>query len=327
MLPHLPCPRSPCARRRTLGHHVFQTPRRASTSAKRIGSSSCPRSLTGKRVEASFETEVKPSTVPTVSLLQTSFVLPPPSPESCPPPHIGTLFTPSVPPQPIPSSTTPPFSPLAQPPPPASSDPTTAPPERGETRAVVPEEIVAQPLLSVPQPPTSKPFPTAKSQAHKISHAYSPAKPSPLSRILTLTDFPESVPAAAPTSVVPPPAPQYDSDPLYPPGAFISSAVPVFEQPPILPPIVVPTLAPVPVLAPVPSTNNTNSAPAPAPVPLHTGSTSKTSRFSFEWHHYVSFTSYHCCLCFVRHERVDICPCCVFIFTQAIRHGVHRRHY
>jgi hypothetical protein len=259
MLPHLPCPRSPCARRRTLGHHAFRTLRRASTSAKRIGSSSCPRSLTGKRVEASFETEVKPSTVPAVSLLQTSFVLLPPSPESRPPPQIGTLFTPSVLLRPIPSSTTPPFSPLAQPPPPASSDPTTAPPERGETRAVVPEEIVpsvAQPLSSVLQLPTSKPFPAAKSQARKISHAYSPAKPSPLSRILTLTDFPEGVPAAAPTSVAPPPALQYDSDPLYPPGVFTSSAVPVFEQPPISPPIVVPTLAPVPVLALVPSTKD-----------------------------------------------------------------------
>ena len=49
-----------------------------------------------------------------------------------------------------------------------------------------------------------------------------------------------------------------------------------------------------------------------------------SSRFSFEWHNYVSFISYHCCLRFVRHERVDVCPCCV-LYIGVVIEGAGQR--
>ncbi|KAJ7251347.1 Afadin and alpha-actinin-binding-domain-containing protein [Mycena rebaudengoi] len=118
------------------------------------------------RVQAAFETEVlpplpAPAFTSLSSLLPTSFVLPPPSPSSAFP--APSLFLSSglldIPPPP---QAPPPAPPLAST---SGSDPTT--------------------------PPSFKrPFPMAKPFAARMVHAYSPAKPSPLSRILMLANSP-----------------------------------------------------------------------------------------------------------------------------------------
>ncbi|KAG6381745.1 Afadin and alpha-actinin-binding-domain-containing protein [Boletus reticuloceps] len=48
------------------------------------------------------------------------------------------------------------------------------------------------PALSRTPPPFRRPFPMAKPMAARMTHAYSPVKPSPLSRILMLADSPDS---------------------------------------------------------------------------------------------------------------------------------------
>lgn len=41
----------------------------------------------------------------------------------------------------------------------------------------------------------------------------------------------------------------------------------------------------------------------------------------------ISFISYHCCICYVWHERVGIRPSCILVLAKAICNCVHRRHY
>ncbi|KAJ6619949.1 Afadin and alpha-actinin-binding-domain-containing protein [Mycena sp. CBHHK59/15] len=114
------------------------------------------------KFQAAFETEVlpplpSPSFTTASSLLPTSFVLPPPSPGAAfPAPPLPLLLSSSalleVPPPPQASTS-------------ASTGPATPPNFR-------------------------RPFPMAKPFAPRMVHAYSPAKPSPLSRILMLGNSP-----------------------------------------------------------------------------------------------------------------------------------------
>lgn len=132
-------------------------------------------SLTPPGEVISYETELipppafptlKPFVPATASLLPTSFVLPPPSPGA------------SLPTQPV----------L----PPAHSDP---PPEVHKVTGHLPPVVEAPPLIEkanvknivVPVTPAPRQtFPVAKPFAQRMIHAYSPARPSPLSRILLL---------------------------------------------------------------------------------------------------------------------------------------------
>ena len=41
----------------------------------------------------------------------------------------------------------------------------------------------------------------------------------------------------------------------------------------------------------------------------------------------ISFVSHHCCIFYLWHERVDICPSCILILAKAICNCVHRCHY
>ncbi|CAA7265145.1 unnamed protein product [Cyclocybe aegerita] len=133
------------------------------------------------KVVLSYETELIPPPLPAPafplmkslglgpsSLLPTSFVLPPPSPRA-------SLPTKPALPLPMPGS----------PPKTTSTDtPETSPPS-----------IPAQPTITPSTPPAARrSFPVAKPFAARMIHAYSPAKPSPLSRILMLADSPVTPP-------------------------------------------------------------------------------------------------------------------------------------
>lgn len=98
------------------------------------------------------------------SLLATSFQLPPPSPQTSLP--TSPALPPSVPDLPS----------LPQP------------------------QLTG--LLTVPETPLQRPFPIAKPLANRMVHAYSPAKPSPLSRVAVLAESLASLgsPEAGPSS-------------------------------------------------------------------------------------------------------------------------------
>ncbi|KAI0291527.1 Afadin and alpha-actinin-binding-domain-containing protein [Multifurca ochricompacta] len=203
--------------------------RASASSAKRSSTtSSRPKRLSTKRVEAPFETEVIPSTVPT-SLLPTSFVLPPPSPQSRLPPHPASLSAPSAPLS-FPS-TTPPFPPPA-PAPKASSSTSLAPsftPTEKESQVAVVPDAGAQ--LESQIPLTPKLFPVAKPMVRNMAHAYSPAKPSPLSRILMLADSPEGMTLTETVA--------HTHVPTFAPGPTL--ALPPFSSQPVMPvPIPIP---------------------------------------------------------------------------------------
>jgi hypothetical protein len=131
----------------------------------------------------SYETELIPphmfpplkSFAPSSSLLPTSFVLPPPSPRA--------------------SLPTGPVLPL-----------------RREGLPLEEDTLLSPPILEisppndnpfdnpVTPPPIRLPFPVAKPFAQRMVHAYSPARPSPLSRILMLADSPATPPKVAPAN-------------------------------------------------------------------------------------------------------------------------------
>ncbi|KAL4065926.1 Afadin and alpha-actinin-binding-domain-containing protein [Scleroderma yunnanense] len=150
------------------------------------------------RIEPAYETELipvhvppsLPSThpqpqVPRKSILPTSFVLPPPSPRTSLPPPPNTLLGAF--------RDDPPDSPTE------SSFQTTKPVPVLTVDEPSPFSLPQNAELAPPQtPPVSKrPFPHAKPLAPHMMHAYSPAKPSPLSRVLILAgshDSAESLP-------------------------------------------------------------------------------------------------------------------------------------
>ena len=96
-------------------------------------------------------------------LVTTEFVLPPRSPQSSlPPPPKPTSRAPPPPFKLSAPSSTPDYSPLDHAPQPSTSD-----------------------VYQLPPKSPSQPFPVAKPLAQRMIHAYSPVKPSPLSRVLT----------------------------------------------------------------------------------------------------------------------------------------------
>ncbi|KAJ8516494.1 hypothetical protein ONZ45_g6208 [Pleurotus djamor] len=128
----------------------------------------------------------KTKRIPPPSLLLDTFVLPPPSPHAVLPaaPAI-TLTTSSERLHPIDamlidSSHTP-----TDPPPRSDSEPTLNTPPKHD-----PFSVLNQPNQSADAPKYS--YPVAKPYAKHMIHAYSPVKPSPLSRILMLSDSPGS---------------------------------------------------------------------------------------------------------------------------------------
>lgn len=141
-----------------------------------------------KRVIPAAETEVLPplptltfsvlgDLPPATSFLSTAFVLPLPSPDASLPSNPALLL-----PNPL---SAPDFGV-------AKIDNHLAPPE-----IVEPPDDDDDPTTP---PPARKPFPVAKPFAQRMMHAYSPVKPSPLSRILMLSDIPPTgvPPIAAP---------------------------------------------------------------------------------------------------------------------------------
>ncbi|KAL0571441.1 hypothetical protein V5O48_010531 [Marasmius crinis-equi] len=137
------------------------------------------------KFEPAFETEVipSPSLAPPPALLPTSFVLPPPSPKaSFPAPQPALLLS----------------TPFEVPP---ISDMEDVAMEEENPRPSS-SQVNQAPLLPLPEPPKvpetpgelrrTHPFPVAKPFAPRMIHAYSPARPSPLSRILMLGNSPDS---------------------------------------------------------------------------------------------------------------------------------------
>ncbi|KAN0132821.1 Afadin- and alpha -actinin-Binding domain containing protein [Lactarius tabidus] len=247
---------------------------KSSVSAKRLTSGPRLKRIASKGVKASSEMKGNPSTVP-ASLLPTSFVLPPPSPESCLPPHPPSLLAPSVPL--LFPSTTPPFPP-----------PFSVPSSTEESRApelTVPDDDDG--LTESPALPTSNPFPLAKSLSRNVAHAYSPVKPSPLSRILLLADSPEgsspthasavhapvSLPALLPPALNPKPNPVFTKATVveHPPQRAPAPPVATVQAPESLHP---PVAAPAAVFKPPPPSGTNATAPAP----LRTGTASNTTR-------------------------------------------------
>lgn len=164
-------------------------PRNARRSS--VGLTPPPKKTRGKLVELASETEVIPSkSVSSLlappplgsSLLPTSFVLPPPSPNALLP-----------------------ASPVIAPP---SMDINESDHfDLGESQPTSMEDLSlpsssSNPILKTPPDSSSQsssqllapsfPYPVAKPYAKRMIHAYSPAKPSPLSRILSLADSPGS---------------------------------------------------------------------------------------------------------------------------------------
>ncbi|THH17444.1 hypothetical protein EW146_g3361 [Bondarzewia mesenterica] len=174
-----------------------KSPAKARTRSFRRASSSPGLGLPlSSRFVPSFETEVIPSS----SLMPTSFVLPPPSPQSrFPPRPSGLLVLPDKPAIPQPNlhlttvsevSETPAGIPGSEQ---VSSPPSDASAKPLQPSSTTPTDANPCDILTVPAPvpKTPRPFPMAKPFAQRMIHAYSPAKPSPLSRILMLANSPE----------------------------------------------------------------------------------------------------------------------------------------
>ncbi|KAI0352101.1 hypothetical protein OH77DRAFT_1460841 [Trametes cingulata] len=145
-----------------------------------------------------FKTSMAASPVPPPPLVPGSFVLPPPSPAA------------SLPSRDSSGSSLPPIPPLPklEIPPPSedtsdeamdtSADLATSAPSSSSSHAssstssTASNPLQSQSTAPVPQTPVVRPFPMAKPFAARMIHAYSPAKPSPLSRILMLANSPDS---------------------------------------------------------------------------------------------------------------------------------------
>jgi hypothetical protein len=137
----------------------------------------------------SYETELIPPLLPTLkpfassksSLLPSSFVLPPPSPRASLPNQPALPARLDVLPEAAHKSTDissclPPTVDISPPP----NDKAMGSDDQNLTTPIAPR----------------RPFPVAKPFAQRMFHAYSPAKPSPLSRILMLADSPVTPPNA-----------------------------------------------------------------------------------------------------------------------------------
>ena len=158
---------------------------------------------TKSKVLPAYETEVIPSSIPAI----------PPSPSRQLPEFKTSIAAPSPPPSPHLTSAfvLPPPSPAAAfddvrtrlpplPPMPKFEMPPTSEDATDDSMDALPDSIPSSssassssaPPPAVPSTPVARPFPMAKPFAQRMIHAYSPVKPSPLSRILMMADSPES---------------------------------------------------------------------------------------------------------------------------------------
>lgn len=189
-LPPTPLPAIPTPRAAPARSSLKKSPRKspAKICVGKAGSSTRKTTRVSRRSLASpakiipsYETEVLPPIpAPTFhvnhaplgsSLLPTSFVLPPPSP------HASLPTQPALP-------------------------PSILSPEAAQSQSST-STTISPPLISTgpSTPPTSRRlFPVAKPFAQRMIHAYSPAKPSPLSRILLLGNSPTSPDGAGASS-------------------------------------------------------------------------------------------------------------------------------
>ncbi|KAI0695066.1 Afadin and alpha-actinin-binding-domain-containing protein [Cerioporus squamosus] len=173
--------------------------RKTRVSRRSSGVALTPR--TKSKVLPAYETEVIPSSIPAI----------PPSP-SRPLPDLKTsIAAPSPPPSPHLTSAfvLPPPSPAAAfddmrthlpplPPMPKFEMPPPSEEVSDDSMDATPEPLPSSSSTSsssgpaVPSTPVARPFPMAKPFAQRMIHAYSPVKPSPLSRILMMANSPES---------------------------------------------------------------------------------------------------------------------------------------
>ncbi|KAI0675899.1 Afadin and alpha-actinin-binding-domain-containing protein [Trametes maxima] len=149
-----------------------------------------------------FKTSMDTSPAPPPPFLPGSFVLPPPSPAaSLPSREGGGTPLPPIPPLPR-LNIPPPSEDLSTD---ESMDTTSDPPTSAasSTRSGPFAAPTAQSAPVPPKTPGARPFPMAKPFAARMIHAYSPAKPSPLSRILMLANSPDSPEGSAPLATLP----------------------------------------------------------------------------------------------------------------------------
>nr|GAT47372.1 predicted protein [Mycena chlorophos] len=181
-LPIRPVPSQTQSPRKSPERKIFTVGanRKPSRGLKRAALISPPRAA--NRIQPAFETEVIPA-----SLLPTSFVLPPPSPYSAFPAPTPLLLGTARSAAPMPSllDALASSAPLSPSPPPAEdeqpSSPPTQSPEAPPNISETPDSDLRKHL--------PLPFPMAKPLARGMIHAYSPAKPSPLSRILQMSQL------------------------------------------------------------------------------------------------------------------------------------------
>ncbi|KAH7914582.1 Afadin and alpha-actinin-binding-domain-containing protein [Hygrophoropsis aurantiaca] len=178
-----------------------KSPRKSPSKPKVVGKSGSGRKTrvsrrssilalpTASKIEPAYETEVVPIPAPAFeipinkpasslaqSILPTSFVLPPPSPQTSLPPPQSLL----------PTSVIPAAFEISNPDKNSSSSDESA--DAGGNSVAA--NFAAQP--KTPPALNRRPFPIAKPLAARMTHAYSPVKPSPLSRILMLANSPDS---------------------------------------------------------------------------------------------------------------------------------------
>lgn len=223
-----PAPRPPHA-------HKIKSPRKSPMKPKVVGKVASRKTRVSRRsssfsipssskVEPAYETEVIPIAIPQAafealgkksilaqSILPSAFVLPPRSPRTSLPP-VEAFLPPMIT---IDQATREGKSYT-------STDAGSAPTSSTDTssldgtppvqaRAAIPKIVLPSPQTPpAPVVNTRRPFPLAKPLAPHMSHAYSPAKPSPLSRILMLANSPDSLDGVSegskdsPTSIPPP---------------------------------------------------------------------------------------------------------------------------
>ncbi|OCH85887.1 hypothetical protein OBBRIDRAFT_890874 [Obba rivulosa] len=169
---------------------------------------------TKPKVIPPFETEVIPSpsmqipafktsmsaAQPQPPILPAAFVLPPPSPAAALPSHQGGPLMPPLPPLHFGSASTSAQTAASAPITGSQSDSALSGGHGSSSSSSTTAgdglglSASAPSLGSAPPKTPSRAFPRARSRAPHMMHAYSPVKPSPLSRILMLANSPESPP-------------------------------------------------------------------------------------------------------------------------------------
>ncbi|KAI0738684.1 Afadin and alpha-actinin-binding-domain-containing protein [Daedaleopsis nitida] len=127
-----------------------------------------------------FKTSMEAPAPPSPVFLSSAFVLPPPSPAASLQARDGV------------ATALPPIPPLPKLEIPTPSEENSEDDMMDITPEPGPSSAHHEPGPPVPTTPVVRPFPMAKPFAQRMMHAYSPVKPSPLSRILMMADSPES---------------------------------------------------------------------------------------------------------------------------------------